>query len=265
MFRAVGKLLHWIWSGLDGLRKVLHLLLLLVLFGTLWTAFSRSIPLVPEKAALVIAPQGPLVEQLSGDPFERAVAEILRQQPPETLLRDVVEAIEKAGGDERISALYLDVGGLGGAGVAKLQEVGRAIAKFRESGKPVVAYGDFYEQRQYYLAAHADEVYLDPKGFVYIDGFARYGLYFKDAIDKLAIDWNVFRVGEYKSAVEPFSRNDMSPEEREASLVWLGTRMTSPRRAASSRTSCRPMPMTRWPACDVPGATPRRWRSTRGW
>jgi protease-4 len=223
MFRAAGKLLHWIWSGLDGLRKVLHLVLLLVVFGSLWAAFSRSIPLVPDKAALVIAPQGPLVEQLSGDPFERALAEVLRQQPPETLLRDVVEAIEKAGDDDRISALYLDVGGLDGAGVAKLQEVGHAIAKFRESGKPVIAYGDLYDQRQYYLAAHADEVYLDPKGFVYIDGFANYGLFFRDAIDKLAIDWNVFRVGEYKSAVEPFSRNDMSAEEREASLVWLGT------------------------------------------
>jgi len=223
MFRAAGKLLHWIWSGLDGLRKVLHLLLLVVIFGTLWTAFSRSIPLVPDKAALVIAPQGPLVEQLSGDPFERALAEVLRQQPPETLLRDVVEAIEKAGGDERISALYLDVSGLDGAGVAKLQEVGHAIAKFRDSGKPVIAYGDFYDQRQYYLAAHADEIYLDPQGIVYVDGYAKYGLYLKDAIEKLAIDWNIFRVGEYKSAVETFTRNDMSPEEREASLVWLGT------------------------------------------
>ena len=223
MFRATAKLLHWIWSGLDGLRKVLHLLLLLLIFGTLWAAFSRSIPLVPDKAALVIAPQGPLVEQLAGDPFERALAEILRQQPPETLLRDVVDAIEKAGKDDRISALYLDLGGLDGAGVAKLQEVGRAIAGFRESGKPVIAYGDVYDQRQYYLAAYADEIYLDPEGFVYIDGFAKYGLFFKDAIDKLAIDWNIFRVGQYKSAVETFTRNDMSPEEREASLVWLGT------------------------------------------
>jgi protease-4 len=219
----MGKLLHWIWSGLDGLRKVLHLLLLLVIFGVLWSAFSRSIPLVPAKAALVIAPQGPLVEQLTGDPFERALAEALRQQPTETLLRDVVEAIEKAGDDDRISALYLDLGGLGGAGVAKLQEVGAAIGKFRASGKPVIAYGDFYDQPQYYLAAHADEIYLDPQGMVYIDGFANYGLFVKDAIDKLAIDWNIFRVGEYKSAVETFTRNDMSAEEREASRVWLGT------------------------------------------
>jgi len=223
MFRAIAKLLHWIWSGLDGLRKVLHLVLLLMLFGALWAVFSRSIPLVPDKAALVIAPQGPLVEQLSGDALERAVAEALRQQPTETLLRDVVDAIEAAGKDNRISALYLDLSGMGGTGLAKLQEVSRAIAGFRESGKPVIAYGDFYDQRQYYLAAHADEIYLDPQGIVYVDGYARYGLYLKDAIDKLAIDWNIFRVGEYKSAVETFTRNDMSPEEREASLVWLGT------------------------------------------
>jgi protease-4 len=223
VFRAIGKLLRWIWSGLDGLRKVLHLVLLLVVFGGLWGLFSRSIPLVPQKAALIVAPQGPLVEQLSGDPFERLVAESLRQQPAETLLRDVVDAIDAAAGDTRISALYLDLGGLEGTGLAKLEEVARAIAKFRESGKPVVAYGDFYDQRQYYLAAQADEIYLDPQGIVYVDGFANYGLYFKDTIDKVAADWNIFRVGEYKSAVEPFTRNDMSPEEREASLVWLGT------------------------------------------
>jgi len=221
----LGKLLHWIWSGLDGLRKVLHLLLLLIIFGSLWAVFSRSIPLVPDRAALVIAPQGPLVEQHTGDALERAVAESLRQLPSETLLRDVVDAIEAAGKDDRISALYLDLGGMGSAGVAKLQEVARAIDEFRLSGKPVVAYGDFYDQRQYYLAAHADEIHLDPKGIVYVEGFANYGLFVKDALDKLAVDWNVFRVGEYKSAVEMFSRNDMSPAEREESLVWLGTLM----------------------------------------
>jgi len=223
VFRAIGRLLHWIWSGLDGLRKVLHLLLMLLIFGVIWGAFSRPIPLVPQRAALVIAPQGPLVEQLTGDPIERAVAESLRQLPSETLLQDVVEAIEEAGEDDRISALYLDLGAMDRTGVAKLQEVGRAIDAFRASGKPVIAYGDYYDQHQYYLAARADEIYLDPQGMVYVVGFSNYGLFVRDALDKLAIDWNVFRVGEYKSAVEMFSRNDMSPAEREESLVWLGT------------------------------------------
>jgi protease-4 len=223
MFRAIGRILGWIWSGLDGLRKVLHLVLLLFLFGIVWSVFSRSIPLVPDKAALVIAPRGPLVEQFTGDPLERAVAETLDQLPTETLLRDVVEAIDAARDDDRISALYLDLGGLSGGGVAKLQEVAGALKRFRAGGKPVIAYGDSYDQRQYYLAAQADEVNLDPKGVVFVDGFANYGMFVKDAIDKLKIDWNVFRVGEYKSAVEMFTRNDMSPAEREESLVWLGT------------------------------------------
>jgi protease-4 len=220
---AIGKLLRWIWSGLDGLRKVLHLVLLLILFGGLWGVFSRSIPLVPDQAALVIAPQGPLVDQLTGDPLERAVAESLRQQPSETLLRDLIEAIESARDDSRISALYLDLSGLEGGGLPKLQELADAITAFRAGGKPVIAYGDYFDQRQYYLAAHADEIYLDPKGAVFLEGYANYGLFLKDAIDKLAIDWNVFRVGQYKSAVETFTRNDMSPAEREESLMWLGT------------------------------------------
>jgi len=223
MFRAIGRVLHWIWGGLDGLRKVLHLLLLLVLFSAAWGIFSRPIPLVPDKAALVIDPSGPLVEQLAGDPLERAIAEVLRQQPPQTLLRDVVDAIQAAADDDRISSLYLDLGSLEGGGLAKLQEVATAIEDFRATGKPVIAYGDYYEQGQYYLAAHADEIYLDPAGAAFVDGYANYGLFLKDALDKLSVDVNIFRVGEYKSAVETYSRNDMSPAEREESLVWLNS------------------------------------------
>jgi protease IV len=222
MLHAIGRLLRWIWSGLDGLRKVLHLVLLLALFGVVLGLFSRPIPLVPDKAALVIDPQGPLVEQLTGDPLERALAQSLRSQPTETLLRDVVDAIEAAAEDDRISSLYLDLGGLDGGGLAKLEEVAAAIDEFRATGKPVIAYGDFYEQNQYYLAAHADEIYLDPMGAAYVDGYANYGVFLKDALDKLSVDVNIFRVGEYKSAVETFSRNDMSPAEREESLAWLG-------------------------------------------
>ncbi|MFO1408615.1 MAG: signal peptide peptidase SppA [Steroidobacteraceae bacterium] len=222
MFRAIGRVLRWIWSGLDGLRKVLHLLLLLGIFAVLAGLFSRPIPLVPDKAALVIAPQGPLVEQLTGDPVERAVARTLRNRPEETLLRDVVDAIESAADDDRISALYLDLGGMDGGGLAKLREVASAIEDFRAAGKPVIAYGDYYEQGQYYLASRADEIYLDPMGAAYVDGYANYNLFFKDALDKLSVDVNVFRVGQFKSAVEPFSRNDMSPQDREESLSWLG-------------------------------------------
>ncbi len=225
--RAIRRLLHWIWVGLDGLRKILHLLLLLLIFGVIGALFSRPIPLVPDRAALVIAPQGPLVEQFSGDPLERAINEVLRQGPTETRLRDVVDAIDAARDDERISSLYLDLGGLDGGGTAKLQEVAAAIDRFRKAGKPVIAFGEYYDQPQYYLAAHADEVYLDPQGIAYVDGFANYGMFVKDALDKLSVDWNVFRVGQYKSAVEMFTRNDMSAAEREESLAWLNSVWTT--------------------------------------
>lgn len=133
-----------------------------------------------------------------------------------------MDAIESAADDDRISALYLDLGGMDGGGLAKLREVASAIEDFRAAGKPVIAYGDYYEQGQYYLASRADEIYLDPMGAAYVDGYANYNLFFKDALDKLSVDVNVFRVGQFKSAVEPFSRNDMSPQDREESLSWLG-------------------------------------------
>src|SRR5262245_8229776 len=112
MLSTLRRLLGWIWRGLDGLRKVLHLILLLAVFGGLWAAFSQTSPYGPDGAALVVAPQGPIVEQLTGDPVERAVAEGLRQTPTQTLLRDLVEAIRGARDDSRISALYLDLGGM---------------------------------------------------------------------------------------------------------------------------------------------------------
>ncbi len=221
--RAIRRILHWIWAGLDGLRKVLHLLLLLVIFAAIGALFSRPIPLVASRSALVVAPQGPLVEQFTGDPVERAIEDALRQTIPETRLRDVVDAIVAAKDDDRISSLYLDLGGLDGGGTAKLREVARAIDDFKGSGKPVIAFGEYFDQPQYYLAAHADEIYLDPQGIAYVDGFANHGLFVKDALDKLSVDWNVFRVGQYKSAVEMFTRNDMSPAEREESLAWLSS------------------------------------------
>src|SRR6185295_7640595 len=140
MLHAIGRLLRWLWSGLDALRKVLHLLLLLALFAAVWALLSRPIPLVPDGAALVIAPKGPIVEQYEGDPVERAVAEGLHRQPTQTLLRDLVESVEAASDDDRIRALYLDVGQIEGVGIAKLSELTRAVDEFRASGKPVVAY-----------------------------------------------------------------------------------------------------------------------------
>ncbi len=203
-----------LWRAIDGLRKVLHLLVLLFVFAIIIAALSSSAPNLPAQAALLIPLQGDLVEQLDGDPYDRAIAELMDDARPQVLVRDVVAALDYAKEDTRIKAVVLDLGGLGGAGLSKLRRIADALARFKESGKPVIAHADFFSQSAYYLAAHADEVYLHPEGMLFLEGFGVYRNYFKDAIDKLKIDWNVFRAGSHKSFVEPYTRNDMSDEDR---------------------------------------------------
>jgi protease-4 len=210
-----------VWRMLEGVRKVLHLILLLVIFGFLLAALHTSVPTVPKTAALVIAPEGELVEQLSSDPLRRALGQASGGPAPETLLRDVIDAIEAAKSDERIKIIVLDLGNLETSGLSKLQEIGAALRDFRGAGKRVVVAADSLDQTQYYLAAQAGEVYLDPLGLVYVDGFSYYRMFLKDAIDKLGVDVNVFRAGTFKSYTDQFSRSDMAPSEREESSVWL--------------------------------------------
>jgi protease IV len=210
-----------VWRILEGIRKVLHLALLLLIFGFVLAALHTSIPIVPRSAALIIAPQGELVEQLAGDPVRRALGEASGGPAPETLLRDVTEAIAAAKSDSRIKLIVLDVDEMGPTGLSKLQEIGAALRDFRASGKRVIAAGDSFSQSQYYLAAQAGEVYLDPMGEVSVNGFSYYRMYYKDAIEKLSVDLNVFRAGTFKSYTDQFSRNDMAPSEREETSVWL--------------------------------------------
>jgi protease-4 len=210
-----------VWRILEGIRRVLHLVLLLVIFGFILAALHTSIPTVPHSAALVIAPEGELVEQLSSDPVRRAFGEASGGPAPETLLKDVIDAISAAKSDARIKLIVLDLGSLAPSGLSKLQEIGAALRDFRAAGKRVVAAADSLDQTQYYIAAQAGEVYLDPMGMVYIDGFSYYRMFLKDAIDKLGIDVNVFRAGTYKSFTDQFSRSDMAPSDREESTVWL--------------------------------------------
>lgn len=210
------RLMSSLWRGINGLRKVLHLLLLLFIFAVFVGAVSGGPPLLPKKAALVIQPSGALVEQLAGDPYERALAELLGEAPAQTLVKDIVDALEFARTDDRITVVHMDLSGLGSGGLAKLQRVAAAIDSFKESGKPFIASADGFAQQGYYLAAHADELYMHPEGIVFLQGYGGYRNYYKDAIDHLRIDWNVFRVGTHKSFVEPFTRMDMSPEDRES-------------------------------------------------
>src|SRR3984885_994405 len=194
-----------IWRILEGIRKVLHLALLLLIFGFILAALHTSIPIVPRTAALVVAPQGELVEQLSGDSVRRAFGEASGGPAPETLLRDVTDAIAAAKSDARIKLIVLDLGSLDASGLSKLQEIGAALREFRAAGKRVVAAADSLDQTQYYLAAQAGEGYPDPMGPGYRAGFSYYRMFLKDAIDKLGVDVNLFCAGTFKSFTDQFS------------------------------------------------------------
>jgi len=174
---------------------------------------------VPDNAALILSLHGDLVIQktetiLSG----RLLGEEKRE---DTLLKDVIDVIEYARDDQRINALVLDLRDMESAGLSKLQDIGAALLQFKNSGKKIFAFSDVYNQSQYYLAAHADHVYLHPMGGVFLTGYGLYRQYFKTALDKLLIQFHVFRVGTYKSALEPFLRDDMSEYDKEANLAWM--------------------------------------------
>lgn len=219
--KTIAAIFAFLWRALDALRKVMHFIVLLVIFIAVLALVSPKIPIVPQSAALVIAPQGALVEQLSGDPLQRAIAEAYGTGRAETLVRDLVEAIEAAKKDSRIKVLVLDLGSMSGGGIAKLEELAHAVRDFRASGKRVVALGEGYDQSQYYLAANANDVFLDPEGLVFIEGYGYYRTFLKGAIDKLAVDVNIFKAGKFKSYTDQYSRSEMADTEKEESMAWL--------------------------------------------
>ena len=212
----VSRVFSAVWGGIDIVRKILHLLLLIFLFMVFAGTMSGGPSVLPSNAALVIQPVGVLVEQRDGDAYDRAVAELLGEAPPQTRVQDIIDALEYAKDDSRISMVHLQLGALGGAGMSKLRRIAVAIEDFKTSGKTVVASADFYSQAGYYLAAHADETYMNPDGLLLLRGFSSYTTYYKDALDLLRVDWNVFRAGTHKSYGEPYTRSEMSPEDRES-------------------------------------------------
>lgn len=218
---TVGGFFRGVWRGLDVLRRLLHLLLLLLIFGFLVGALTGGVPRLPARGALLIQPSGEIVEQRSGDPLTIAFNEARGAGASETLLWDLTDAIRAAAQDDRVAAIGLQLDYLAGAGLPTLEEVTAAMLEFRGSGKKIVAWGTSLSRSQYYLAAHADEIYLDPMGEVLIEGYEQYRMYYKGLLDKLAVDVHLFRAGEFKSAAEDLVRTTMSPEDREASLAYL--------------------------------------------
>ncbi len=217
----IARLFNFIWGVVITFYRILIMLSLLIFIMVLWTAFKGGpTPKVEDNVALVIWPAGDLVEEVDID--RRFVERVLREEPSQTSLRDLVEALQAGAKDRRISSAVLKLDTMSSASMGQIDELVAAMKEFQAAGKPVHAFGPFYEQSAYRIAAAASDVSVDPLGGVFIEGFSVYQNYFKEALDKLGIKMNVFRVGEFKAAVEPFLRNDMSPEARTANQEWLG-------------------------------------------
>lgn len=211
--RGIGRALRVLVALVRTLLAVVFVLVLISLFG-------GGLAPLPASAVLRVAPEGVLVEQLSY-PDPRDLLAPGSGPAAETRVGDLVEAIDAAADDSRIKGILLDLGDLQGGGIDKLDTVGEALRRFRAGGKPVIAAGDGFDQQQYYLASYADTIHLNPLGHVLLTGFGSYQLYYKEALDRLRIQFHVFRVGTYKDAVEPFTGTGMSPASREHTEAWL--------------------------------------------
>jgi protease-4 len=197
---------------------VLSILLLLIVGGLAASKVDRTLQ---NDTVLVIKPQGELVEQYSIDPVQRTLARLSGDDPKQVQLRDLIGAIDAAAKDKHISRILLLPGDLQGGGFAALHEVGAALDRFRAAGKPVLAWAVNLDQGQYYLAAHADRLLVDPQGGVMLTGLASYRLFYKDLLDKLGVDVHLFRVGEFKSAAEPYILDHASVEAKQADSYWM--------------------------------------------
>ncbi|MEP1446368.1 MAG: signal peptide peptidase SppA [Paraglaciecola sp.] len=215
-----------LWNALNFSRKLFFNIIFIVIFVAFISVFFKDNNKisVPSNSALVLKLVGNLVIEKEGvDPFTEFMQEAFEQEDdnPEVLLQDVLLTIENAKQDRRIKALVLDLHGLGSAGLDKLEQIAVALEDFKASEKPIYAIGDYFSQNQYYLASRADHLYLNPMGFMMFEGYGRFGMYFKSAIEKMKAETHVFKVGTYKSAVEPYIRDDMSDAAKEANKAWL--------------------------------------------
>lgn len=222
MFKILGNIWSNFWGVISWIRTAFFNLLFLLIVVAIVVSIAQSPSThVPDKIALNVAPEGFLVDQRT---YEATPADLLmgsNDAVAETSVRELVETIKHAASDDRITSMVLNLTKFAGGGVSKMEEVGQALQTFKESGKPIYAYGDNLSQQQYFLASFADTIYLNEMGNVLLTGFGMYQNYFKDAADKLSVKFHVFRVGDYKDAVEPYMRNDMSDQSREHNARWI--------------------------------------------
>ncbi|POT57629.1 signal peptide peptidase SppA [Citrobacter amalonaticus] len=230
LWRFIAGFFKWTWRLLNFVREmVLNLFfIILVLAGTgIWMQVnSNNTSEQTGRGALKLDITGVIVDKPSSTNRLSALSRQLfganSDRLQENSLFDIVNTIRQAKDDHNITGIVLDLKNFAGADQPSMQYVGKALREFRDSGKPVYAVGDNFSQGQYYLASFANKIWLTPQGSVDLHGFATNGLYYKSLLDKLKVSTHVFRVGTYKSAVEPFIRDDMSPAAREADSRWIG-------------------------------------------
>ena len=213
-----------LWGFVDAARRtVLNLLFLAIIIAIVVALARGGAPALADKTTLVMALKGPLVEQRGGNVRDNAIAQARGEAVESVQLRDVLAVFDAAAKDPKIVRVLLQLDDLRGAGLPVLREVGTAIARFKATGKQVGAWGSGFDQRQYYLAAQADEVWMHPFGTMIVTGYGGYHNYYHEALDKLGVTVNVVRVGTYKSAVEPFIADGPSPAAREADELLYGS------------------------------------------
>jgi protease IV len=221
---SAGRAARGLWWLLNGSRRIaFNLLWLALLLALVWGLLNRGGPTLAPKSALVLNLQGPLVDQTSGSTRGSALAQLRGQDSRQTRVRDVLAVLDAAAKDDKIAHAVLILDDFSGAGLANLHEVALALQRFKASGKKVVAWGSGYDQRAYYLAAHADEVWMHPMGMLQVQGIGRYRNYYKDALDRLGVSANVVRAGKYKNAAETFVASGPSAETLESDTALYGS------------------------------------------
>ncbi|TOP00188.1 signal peptide peptidase SppA, partial [Vibrio parahaemolyticus] len=215
-----------IWKSITFIRLALANLIFLLMIAVFYFAFTytgEGRPVIEKESALVMNLSGPIVEQRRYvNPMDSVAGSLLgNEMPKENVLFDIVDTIRYAKDDAKVSGLVLALRDLPETNLTKLRYIAKALNEFKASGKPVYAVGDFYNQSQYYLASYADKVYMAPDGGVLIKGYSAYSMYYKTLLEKLDVSTHVFRVGTYKSAIEPFIRDDMSDAAKESATRWV--------------------------------------------
>ncbi|MDF4837949.1 signal peptide peptidase SppA [Vibrio parahaemolyticus] len=226
LFKFIGLIFKGIWKSITFIRLALANLIFLLMIAVFYFAFTytgEGRPVIEKESALVMNLSGPIVEQRRYvNPMDSVAGSLLgNEMPKENVLFDIVDTIRYAKDDAKVSGLVLALRDLPETNLTKLRYIAKALNEFKASGKPVYAVGDFYNQSQYYLASYADKVYMAPDGGVLIKGYSAYSMYYKTLLEKLDVSTHVFRVGTYKSAIEPFIRDDMSDAAKESTTRWV--------------------------------------------